>query len=258
MSEVKNIQIPFTIFRYTPGTDDRPRTETFTVNVHPGMTVLDGLNQIKSETDATLAWRYSCRMGVCGSCGMLINGRAMLACNTQILDISRSAIALAPLPNFPVIRDLVPDLDSMLEKHRALKPWIIRETEVIGENLDRAYYQSPEQLEAYLQFSYCIKCGCCMAACPTMATDTNYLGPQPLAQAYRYEADTRDEGFKERKPVLDQDSGLYSCHYGSECSVVCPKGVDPAKAIQLMKRQMVLDLIRMRRKKPAQLCSDNK
>ena len=95
-----------------------------------------------------------------------------------------------------------------------------------------------------------------MAACPTMATDADYLGPQPLAQAYRYEADSRDQGFAERKPVLDRDSGLYSCHYGSECSVVCPKGVDPAKAIQLMKRRMVLDLFRMRNKKAAELCPD--
>lgn len=256
MTDKDTMKIPFTIFRFKPEADARPYTDNYVVNVTPGMTVLDGLHQIKEEQDATLAWRYSCRMGVCGSCGMLINGRAMLACNTQILDISKTALALAPLPNFPVIRDLVPDLDSMFEKHCALKPWIIREDEAADTNLDRAYYQSPEQLEAYLQFSYCIKCGCCMAACPTMATDANYLGPQPLAQAYRYEADSRDKGFDQRKPVLDQDSGLYSCHYGSECSVVCPKGVDPAKAIQLMKRQMVLDLIKLRRKKTAQLSTD--
>ncbi|MBN1297438.1 succinate dehydrogenase iron-sulfur subunit [bacterium] len=249
MSDTSFRNIPFTVFRYNPQTDATPHVETYTVKVQSGMTVLDGLHQIKSDHDASLSWRYSCRMGVCGSCGMLINGRAMLACNTQILDVSTIAIAVAPLPNFPVIRDLVPDLESMFVRHKEIKPWIIRKDESESDRLDREYSQSPEQLEAYLQFSYCIKCGCCMAACPTMATDAEYLGPQPLAQAYRYEADSRDQGFEERKPILDKDSGLFSCHYGSECSVVCPKGVDPAKAIQLMKRQMVLDLIGLRRKK---------
>lgn len=256
MSNGNNKVVPFTVFRFNPYEDSKPRFDTFEVNVTPGMTILDGLHQIKSDYDATVVWRYSCRMGVCGSCGMLINGRAMLACNTQILDVSNTAIALAPLPNFPVIKDLIPDLETMFQKHRDLKTWIIRDDEKEIDILDRAYYQSPEQLEAYLQFAYCIKCGCCMAACPTMATDKNYFGPQPLSQAYRYEADSRDQGFKDRQPVLDQDSALYSCHFGAECSIVCPKGVDPAKAIQLMKRQMVLDLVKLRRKKTADFCKE--
>ncbi|MBN1880225.1 succinate dehydrogenase iron-sulfur subunit [bacterium] len=249
-------KIPFTILRFNPETDTKHRFDTFIVDVLPGMTVLEGLHQIKARHDATLAWRYSCRMGVCGSCGMLINGRATLACNTQILDVSPIAIAIAPLPNFPIIKDLVPDLDSMFQKHREIKPWIIRENSIEQNTAKGEFYQSPEQLVEYLQFSYCIKCGCCMAACPTMATDAQYLGPQPLAQAYRYEADSRDQGFNARKPVLDRDSGLFSCHYGSECSVVCPKGVDPAKAIQLMKRRMLLDLFHLYRKKNAELCPD--
>ncbi len=249
-------KIPFTVLRFNPETDSKPYYDTFIVDVVPGMTVLEGLHQIKSHHDATLAWRSSCRMGVCGSCGMLVNGSPTLACNTQILDISTIAIALAPLPNFPIIKDLVPDLDSMFQKHRNIKPWIIRGDIVEQENPVGEFYQNPEQLVEYLQFSYCIKCGCCMAACPTLATDAAYLGPQPMAQAYRYEADSRDQGFSERRPVLDKDSGLFSCHYGSECSVVCPKGVDPAKAIQLMKRRMVLDLFRLGRKKSAELCPE--
>ncbi|MBN1550337.1 2Fe-2S iron-sulfur cluster binding domain-containing protein, partial [bacterium] len=102
--------VMFHIRRFNPEKDEKPYIQKFTVHVEPGMTILDGLNQIKSEHDFSLAWRYSCRMGVCGSCGMLINGRAMLACNTQILDISDTAITLGPLPNFGIIRDLVPDL----------------------------------------------------------------------------------------------------------------------------------------------------
>ncbi len=197
----------------------------------------------------SLAWRSSCRMGVCGSCGMLINGRAMLACNTQILDISSSALTISALPNFNIIRDLVPDLSSQFEKHARIEPMIIREDEKEMRNPTYEFYQGPEDLTAFLQFTFCIKCGCCMAACPTMADDPQFLGPQPLAQAYRYCADNRDEGFHQRKDVVAAPHGIFSCHYGSECSTVCPKGVDPARAIQFMKRLMVKDYFRLMKPK---------
>ena len=165
------------------------------------MTVLDGLHYIKENLDQTLAWRYSCRMGVCGSCGMLINGVPALACNTQILEVAGTGSALGPLPNFDIVRDLVPDLTAMFEKHRALTPFISRDEAEINDPAGE-YYQSPEDLERYLQFSFCIKCGCCMSACPTLATDTRYLGPMPLTQAFRYNNDTRDgaAGRASRRP----------------------------------------------------------
>jgi succinate dehydrogenase / fumarate reductase iron-sulfur subunit len=111
------------------------------------------------------------------------------------------------------------------------------------------FWQSAEELESYLQFSYCIKCGCCMAACPTYATDPTYSGPMPLGQAHRYNTDSRDGGFTARKQVLAGDEGPWRCHYAAECSRVCPKGVDPAKAIQLMKREFVFDYLRLRKKR---------
>jgi succinate dehydrogenase / fumarate reductase iron-sulfur subunit len=115
------------------------------------------------------------------------------------------------------------------------------------------FYQSPEELEAYLQFTYCIKCGCCMAACPTLATDARYLGPMPLAAAERYNRDTRDDGRRERNNLTGGAGGAFRCHYAGECSRACPKGVDPAKAIQLLKRQLVLDYLHLaRKKKPCQ------
>ncbi len=243
----------FRIRRFNPEKDSKPYYENFTVQVKPGMTVLDGLHQIKHNHDLTLAWRYSCRMGVCGSCAMLINGSATLACNTQILDVSNSTLIIAPLPNFNIIRDLVPDLSDMFTKHRTIHPYILRMDAEEMENPSTEYYQSPEQLVEYLQFSYCIKCGCCMAACPTMAMDSEYLGPQPLAQVYRYTRDTRDGGFSARKDVVSAPHGIFSCHYGGECSAVCPKGVDPARAIQLMKRQLFFDFLKLRRcSKPSQ------
>ncbi len=115
------------------------------------------------------------------------------------------------------------------------------------------FYQSPEELEAYLQFTYCIKCGCCMAACPTLATDARYLGPMPLAAAERYNRDTRDDGRRERNKLTGGAGGAFRCHYAGECSRACPKGVDPAKAIQLLKRQLVLDYLHLARHgKPCQ------
>jgi succinate dehydrogenase iron-sulfur subunit len=246
--------VKFHIRRYNPETDDKPYVQTFTVRVEPGMTVLDGLHQIKAEQDFSLAWRYSCRMGVCGSCGMLINGSATLACNTQIFDVSKTALTIAPLPNFGIIRDLVPDLSVMFEKHASILPYLISDDEQEMQNPTGEYYQSPQDLLDYLQFTYCIKCGCCMAACPTMATDDKFLGPQPLAQAYRYTRDNRDKGSIQRNEAITKDHGIFSCHYGGECSAVCPKGVDPARSIQLMKKQLFFDFIKLlKAKKPAEV-----
>ncbi len=245
--------VKFHVTRYNPERDAAPHTQTFDVPVREGMTVLEGLHYIKENLDASLVWRYSCRMGVCGSCGMLLNGRPTLACNTQILHIASTDLAVAPLPNFPILRDLAPDLAPMFEKHRSLSPFIVREDEAQLDDPAGEFYQSPEQLEKYLQFTYCIKCGCCMAACPTLATDVRYLGPMPLAAAQRYNIDTRDDGRRLRAEQAGDSHGAFRCHYAGECSRVCPKGVDPAKAIQHLKRQLVLDYLHLaRRKRPCE------
>lgn len=215
----------------------KPRVDSFEVPVKKGTTVLDGLHHIKENLDSTLAWRYSCRMGVCGSCGMFINSFPRLACNTQITELESDVIHLKPLPNFDIIKDLVPDLSVLFEKHRLVKPYTLREDLAEVENPTGEFFQSLDEVERYLQFAYCIKCGLCMAACPTVATDRRYLGPQPLAQAYRYNADSRDEGFRARKDVVLSPHGAFRCHFAGACSEACPKGVDPAFGIQLLKRQ---------------------
>ena len=247
-------EVTFHVRRYDPMKDKEPHVQPFKVPVTPGMVVLDGLHYIRENHDPTLSLRYSCRMGVCGSCGMLLNGTPTLACNTQILDIASTDLTVGPLPNFQIFKDLVPDLASMFEKHRDILPHIVREK---PEELDQPageHYQSPEQLEHFLQFTYCIKCGCCMGACPTLATDPYYLGPQPLAQAHRYNADTRDGGRSVRNEVTGRAHGAFRCHFAGECSRVCPKGVDPARAVQLLKRRLVLDYLHLaKRQKPCQL-----
>lgn len=241
--------IVFHVRRYTPERDKAPYIQSFTVPVKPGMTVLEGLHYIKENLDQGLAWRYSCRMGVCGSCGMLLNGRPTLACNTQILDIAERELTVGPLPNFDIIRDLVPDLTSMFQKHTALMPFVKRGDEADMNDPSGEYYQSPEELEHYLQFSFCIRCGCCMAACPTLATDAGYMGPMPLTQAYRWNQDTRDGARSERSALAGGSHGAFRCHYAGECSRVCPKGVDPARAIQYLKRQLVVDYLHLARHK---------
>jgi len=151
-TETENARdIVFRIRRYDPGTDSEPYYEDFTVPVPHGMVVLDGLWYIKEKLDPSLAWRSSCRMGVCGSCAMLINGRPTLACNTQILDVvAGNILALAPLPNFDIIRDLAPELGPMFEKHMAMKPYIERADVPVDSDPPDQYWQSMEDLERIL------------------------------------------------------------------------------------------------------------
>ncbi len=245
----QSLDITFHLRRYNPDVDNKPHWQKFKVHVEPGMTVLDGLHLIKETQDPTLAVRYSCRMGVCGSCGMLLNGRPSLACNTQILDIATKDLTVASLPNFDIVKDLVPDLTPLFTKHISIHPYIVRDDADEMLNPTGEFFQSPDELTEYLQFTYCIKCGLCMSACPTMATDPEFLGPQPIAQSYRYNRDTRDDGFSLRKKIVGDTHGAFRCHYAGECSNVCPKGVDPARAIQFMKRQLVWDYLKLRKRK---------
>lgn len=252
-------EVTYRVRRFDPDKDRAPHWEEYRIPYAPGMTVLDGLWLVKELHAPTLAWRSSCRMGVCGSCGMLINGSPRLGCNTQISELASTTVAVGPLPNFNIIKDLVPDLMPMLETHRQLLPFIVRDDHEEMEKPSGEFWQSPEELEHYLQFSYCIKCGCCMAACPTYATDPVYSGPMPLAQAHRYNSDSRDNGFAHRRQVLEGERGPWRCHFAGECSRVCPKGVDPAKAIQLMKRELVADYFKLREQRcPARLAETPK
>jgi succinate dehydrogenase / fumarate reductase iron-sulfur subunit len=247
-SDVLTKQITFRIRRYQPESDATPHWETYRLAVSAGMTVLEALHAIKNEQDHTLAWRSSCRMGICGSCAMYINQLPQLACQTQVLHLNTDIVEIAPLPNFSNIRDLVPDLDPLFQKHAAVQPFLLAEG-TNSEDLLVEFLQTPEQREAYGQFSICIKCGICMAACPTLATDQAFLGPQPLAQAFRYITDSRDTGFLQRLGVLDATHGPFNCHLAGACTDACPKGVDPALGIQLLKRQLVLQAFNLRGKK---------
>lgn len=241
----------FEVLRYDPEKGGNPHLEEFTVPVTKGMTVLDGLHWIKENKDRTLSWRSSCRMGICGSCGMFINGLPRLACTNQISHLHSDRVVIKPLPNYDIIRDLVPDLETLFEKHRSVTPYLIRKDQVEQNRPTYEYFQSEEEVINYIQFAYCIKCGCCLSACPTVATSKDYIGPQALTQGWRYLADSRDEGCEKHGEEVYSSHGVYRCHFAGACSQVCPKGVDPGLAIQLAKQDAFLKTLGVRKPKKA-------
>jgi succinate dehydrogenase / fumarate reductase iron-sulfur subunit len=224
--------------RFDPEGDGAIREQIWQIQALPGMTVLDALFAVKEQHDGSLAFRCSCRMGVCGSCGMMINGKPRLACTTQVSELGH-LVEVSALPNHETIKDLVPDLAKTFAKHRAVKPYLIRPDIAEMEAPTREFCQTPRELLDYVQFSYCLKCSLCLAACPTEASTPAFLGPQALAAAYRYIADSRDAGFAERARAVDALHGAFGCHLAGACSEACPKGVDPALGIQLLKRALL-------------------
>ncbi len=231
---ISSDSITLRISRFNPENNSTPTFAEFKVPVQKWTTVLEAILFVKQNIDHSVAVRYSCRQASCGSCGMRINGKPALACFTKISELKSNIVTVEPMHNFPIIRDLVVDFKQMFATHKKMKPYIMREDSEITSGT-KEFLQTPEEVEKYLQFSYCIKCGLCNSSCPTMATDTSFVGPQGLAQAYRYVADNRDEGKKERLKIVDQSHGIWRCHFAGSCSNVCPKGVDPAMAIQLLR-----------------------
>ncbi|MGI0065187.1 MAG: succinate dehydrogenase/fumarate reductase iron-sulfur subunit [Nitrosotalea sp.] len=226
--------ITLRIARSNPAEGQESSFSEFQIPVQKWTTVLEAILYVKQNFDHSVAVRYSCRQASCGSCGMKINGRPALACYTKISELNSNVITVEPMNNFPIIRDLAVDFKQLISNHKKMKPFIIREdSEVTPES--KEFIQTPQDLEKFLQFSYCIKCGLCNSACPTMATDTSFIGPQGLAQAYRYVADNRDKGKDDRLKIVDDSHGIWRCHFAGSCSQVCPKGVDPAMAIQLLR-----------------------
>jgi fumarate reductase iron-sulfur subunit len=228
-------QAIFRVRRYQPQSTTRPYWQEYAVPYRNDTVVLDGLNYIKDHIDPTLTFRWSCRMGICGSCGMDVNGKPRLTCGTFIQEVARHGpVAVEPLTAFNTIKDLVVDFDPFMRHFHSVKPWIVRAAD---EPLEKGeYVQYPEELESYRQQSLCINCTLCYAACPVFQGNSNFVGPASLALALRYIRDTRDEGADERFRRLSTKDGIWACTFVGECSVVCPKDVDPAGAIQTLKQ----------------------
>src|SRR5438477_512851 len=234
-------RITLEVTRYNPAQDEKPRLEAYEVPLRKEWVVLDALNYIKDHLDGSLSFRWSCRMGVCGSCGMGVNGVPKLTCATFLSDYAPGPVRVEPMNNFPVLRDLVVDTSDFLVKLSKSKPWIIRKVE---KPLDEEYFQTPEQLEAFKQFSMCINCMLCYAACPVYGLEPDFVGPAAIALAHRYNLDSRDQGQALRKDVVFSHESIWECTFVGECSVVCPKDVDPAGAIQQEKVAGALDLVK--------------
>ncbi|CCD24808.1 succinate dehydrogenase iron-sulfur protein subunit SDH2 NDAI_0D04950 [Naumovozyma dairenensis CBS 421] len=227
----------FKIYRWNPDSPaKKPFLETFQVDLDDcGPMVLDALIKIKNEKDSSLAFRRSCREGVCGSCAMNIGGRNTLACTCEIDNNLKQETKVYPLPHMFIIKDLVPDLTNFFQQYKSIQPYLQRNSFPKG----REILQSPEDRKRLDGYYECILCACCSTACPSYWwNQEQYLGPAVLLQAYRWLVDSRDQAFKERKKMLENALSLYRCHFILNCTRTCPKGLNPAYAIAQIKKQL--------------------
>jgi fumarate reductase iron-sulfur subunit len=234
-------RITLQVTRYRPEDDLEPVTQEYEIPFRKEWAVLDGLNHIKDHIDGTLSYRWSCRMGICGSCGMMINGEPQLSCAAFLAGYAPGPVRIEPLHNFPVIRDLVVEIGDFMRKLPRVKPWLIRTepSQKPGEHL-----QAPMDLDEYHQYSMCINCMLCYSACPIVGLEEDFLGPAAIAIAQRYNLDSRDQGAAERFDVLSSPAGVWDCTFVGECTTACPKGVDPAGAIQRYKLTAALESLK--------------
>jgi succinate dehydrogenase / fumarate reductase iron-sulfur subunit len=223
----------FRIYRYDPDRGANPRFDKYTIDLdQTGPMVLDALIKIKNEIDPTLTFRRSCREGICGSCSMNMEGRNGLACTTAIEDL-KGEIQITPLPHMEVVKDLVPDLTQVYAQYTVIQPWL----KTVSAAPSRERLQSPEDRAKLDGLYECILCFCCTTSCPSYWWNSDrFLGPAILLQAYRWIVDSRDEATGERLDALEDPFRLYRCHTIMNCANVCPKGLNPAKAIAETKK----------------------
>jgi len=224
----------FSIYRYNPETDAEPYMKDYEVDVKPGMMLRDALLDIQRQ-DESFAFRHSCGEGVCGSDALNINGTNGLACVTSVADLSEP-VEVRPLPGRPVIRDLVVDMTQFYQQYRAVKPYLT----VTDPEPEEEYRQAPEDRDKLDGLYECILCGCCSTSCPSFWWNPDkFRGPAALLQAYRFLADSRDQATEERLAELDGPYKLFRCHTIMNCTNVCPKGLNPTKAIGNIKKMLL-------------------
>ena len=220
-------QYTFKIQRFDPEAESQPHYQEYVLDVPEGMTVLEALLSIRAEQDGSLAFRYACRGAVCGSCAMVINGRIELACRTQVRGSESEMVTVEPLPNLPVLKDLVVDMEPFFEKNRTIQPWL-QPTEPAPE---QERLVDPVQWAEAEPYTNCILCASCYGVCPAAERDPEYLGPAALAKHYRFLADVRDVADDERTALVDSEQGVWGCDMVWSCVEICPKGVPPTQGI---------------------------
>lgn len=233
-------KLVFSIYRYNPDVDQAPRMQDYTLDNPEGrdMMVLDALIKLK-EQDPTLSFRHSCREGVCGSDGLNMNGKNGLACITPLsaVGLKGGKIVLRPLPGLPVIRDLVVDMSQFYTQYEKVKPYLINDSKLppAGE-----FLQSPEERAKLDGLYECILCACCSTSCPSFWWNPDkFIGPAGLLHAYRFLADSRDTATEQRLNDLDDAFSVFRCHGIMNCVNVCPKGLNPTKAIGQIKSMLL-------------------
>ena len=226
----------FTIYRFNPETDTTPYMQEYELTaLEPGTMLRDALLRIKNEQDETLSFRHSCGEGVCGSDGMNINGTNGLACVTAVEGL-KEPIVVRPMPGMPVVRDLVIDMTQFYTQYRAVKPWLI----VKDPEPDVEFKQTPEQREKLDGLYECILCGCCSTSCPSFWWNPDkFRGPAALLQVWRFLSDSRDQATEERLEDMEGPYKLFRCHSIMNCVEVCPKNLNPTKAIGNIKKLML-------------------
>ncbi len=225
----------FRIYRWSPEEGENPHLDSYTIDMNTcGPMVLDALIKIKNEIDPTLSFRRSCREGVCGSCAMNIDGSNTLACTKASEDV-KGEVAIHPLPHMPVIKDLVPDLTQFYRQYASIQPFL----QASGPDPEKERLQTPDDRAKLDGLYECILCASCSTSCPSYWwSGDKYLGPAALLQAYRWLADSRDEATGDRLDNLEDPFRLYRCHTIMNCATVCPKGLNPAKAIAEVKKMV--------------------
>jgi succinate dehydrogenase / fumarate reductase iron-sulfur subunit len=228
----------FSIYRYNPDVDAKPYMKDYELDVPEGsdMMILDALILLK-EQDATLSFRRSCREGVCGSDGLNMNGKNGLACITPLSDLKSAKIVLRPLPGLPVVRDLIIDMTQFYNQYEKIKPYLINDGK---DQPAREHIQSIEEREKLDGLYECILCACCSTSCPSFWWNPDkFIGPAGLLHAYRFLIDTRDTATEERLDGLQDAYSVFRCHGIMNCVDVCPKGLNPTKAIGHIKSMLL-------------------
>lgn len=231
------MEIILKIKRFNPETDDKPVFREYTVKAEPNERLLDALMWVKRFQDGSLGFRKSCAHGVCGSDAMIINGKDGLACKTLIKDLVEKegdTITIEPLRHLPVQRDLIVDQSEFFRKYRTIKPYLINDEPLP----QKERLQSQDERQQFDDTTNCILCASCYSACPVLDDDQGFIGPAAVSQAFRFLADSRDRGFKERLPVLDAPDGVWPCQNHFECTKVCPRSILITKRINQTKRMV--------------------
>jgi succinate dehydrogenase/fumarate reductase iron-sulfur protein len=234
------VEYTFRIFRFDPLQDEHPYFRDFLYETAEKKALLEVLMEIRNEQDCTLSFRYSCREAICGSCGMVVNGKFDLACRRDLGSLHSSLIVIEPLPNLEIQKDLVVDMEPFWEALYAVKPYLSSNAEI----KEKGYRIEEKEMERIFQYINCIMCGCCYSVCPVVSRDERYLGPAALAKLYRFLKDPRDRRPFESWSRVNTEGGAWGCDTVLRCNEVCPKSVRPADGIGGLRRKLVVEKVK--------------